>query len=747
MQRDTIQNKKWLVAVVLMFCIAFYSSIFLKFDQIITWVITLIVGAGLVALGERITRYQSKEKDSEVYLLWGIGTVLILTLVMYLIESGSYITQQSYGVWLKQIFLNSVPQIEFEIGTLILSDYIIILIVYGREIWGLAKQNLNQWLPSFWYLVIGIGVVIYIKERTEHLTVLLMILGVGALLIGYLIFKYISNREQSIVYRLSDKRYLITFLSCLSLVIVVGTMIPDFQDLPGARWMRKTISTFSGGTTLQSKVPKEIQLNNEFPLSEAVLFEVIASEPLYLRNMAYSHYEDGEWSIAYQDEALDSYIVLKPQYLQAEYAQTKSLLDEIVFQNSQNNSILPSYAEIATYEESISHKKKYTVIQNPINKINYLTVNGVTNISDPNSEIIYYYNNINDCYFYGEQIVEPSQYTVEYYDHVPKTGSKEYMLLRNMNSITWESIYRKVAKNRLTYDYYYDDMPKLLLTYTPLVQYKNAKRDYLQVPQELKEPLRALTKTITLSRHSDWANAEAICNYLKNNYTYQLHSKQNKEEEHIYQFLFESKEGICQEFASSMVLMCRSIGIPAKYVTGYLASEKDPETGRYIVREKDAHAFVEVYIAGYGWMTFDPTPTSTIDTLQAIESIEWDLEDYLNMIWMILVLGGCVFLFKGGYLYIQEIIWGMVLYFETPCKQIECLFKRTNKWLEYNGYTRLRHETLSKYTERLEVEELEISKITKLYEAYKYGNQVADKEQFRGAYEQYKNLKTKLKNK
>ena len=62
-----------------------------------------------------------------------------------------------------------------------------------------------------------------------------------------------------------------------------------------------------------------------------------------------------------------------------------------------------------------------------------------------------------------------------------------------------------------------------------------------------------------------------------------------------------------------MALLCRSIGIPARYVTGYLVTEKNSETGRYIVREKDAHAFVEVYIAGYGWMTFDPTPEVEAD--------------------------------------------------------------------------------------------------------------------------------------
>lgn len=73
-------------------------------------------------------------------------------------------------------------------------------------------------------------------------------------------------------------------------------------------------------------------------------------------------------------------------------------------------------------------------------------------------------------------------------------------------------------------------------------------------------------------------------------------------------FLFESKRGVCYEFATAMTLMCRSVGIPARYVEGYSVNEPtDNRTFDYELRYMDSHAYVEVYLDGFGWCTVDPT--------------------------------------------------------------------------------------------------------------------------------------------
>ena len=72
-------------------------------------------------------------------------------------------------------------------------------------------------------------------------------------------------------------------------------------------------------------------------------------------------------------------------------------------------------------------------------------------------------------------------------------------------------------------------------------------------------------------------------------------------------FLFRSKLGWCEQIASSLVVLARSVGIPARLATGFAPGERDALTGRFVVRERDAHAWAEIYFAGIGWQGFDPT--------------------------------------------------------------------------------------------------------------------------------------------
>ncbi len=71
--------------------------------------------------------------------------------------------------------------------------------------------------------------------------------------------------------------------------------------------------------------------------------------------------------------------------------------------------------------------------------------------------------------------------------------------------------------------------------------------------------------------------------------------------------LFEDQRGYCNYYASAMVMMLRSIGIPSRIAAGFSQGEWDAVSGSYLVRERDAHTWVEVYFPGYGWVEFEPT--------------------------------------------------------------------------------------------------------------------------------------------
>ena len=75
-------------------------------------------------------------------------------------------------------------------------------------------------------------------------------------------------------------------------------------------------------------------------------------------------------------------------------------------------------------------------------------------------------------------------------------------------------------------------------------------------------------------------------------------------------FLFDSKDGYCQQFSGAMALLLRMGGVPARVASGFTAGTLDRTTGRWIVSDVDAHAWVEVWFPRYGWVRVDPTPTS-----------------------------------------------------------------------------------------------------------------------------------------
>lgn len=134
---------------------------------------------------------------------------------------------------------------------------------------------------------------------------------------------------------------------------------------------------------------------------------------------------------------------------------------------------------------------------------------------------------------------------------------------------------------------------------------------YLQLPR-LDPRIPALARQITEHDGSNYEKARAIQDYLKTNFSYTLQLPGGRQRDPLAYFLFQRKKGHCEYFASSMTVMLRTLGIPARVVNGFRGGEYNDLTGNYIIRQKDAHSWVEVYFPEFGWVTFDPTPASSV---------------------------------------------------------------------------------------------------------------------------------------
>ena len=101
-----------------------------------------------------------------------------------------------------------------------------------------------------------------------------------------------------------------------------------------------------------------------------------------------------------------------------------------------------------------------------------------------------------------------------------------------------------------------------------------------------------------------------IQSHLQRDFKYTLDGPERPARDPLADFLFVRKEGYCEYFASAMAVMLRSEGIPARVATGFQSGYFNDVSGLYVVRASDAHAWVEAWIEGLGWTTFDPTPPS-----------------------------------------------------------------------------------------------------------------------------------------
>jgi transglutaminase-like putative cysteine protease len=130
---------------------------------------------------------------------------------------------------------------------------------------------------------------------------------------------------------------------------------------------------------------------------------------------------------------------------------------------------------------------------------------------------------------------------------------------------------------------------------------------YLQLPESTPERVRILARDLTATQPTPYDRAVAIESYLREfPYTLDVPRPTGVPDIADY-FLFELKEGYCDYYATAMVVLARAAGLPARLVVGYANGQYDLGNGRYVVTEADAHAWVEIYFPGYGWIEFEPT--------------------------------------------------------------------------------------------------------------------------------------------
>jgi hypothetical protein len=144
---------------------------------------------------------------------------------------------------------------------------------------------------------------------------------------------------------------------------------------------------------------------------------------------------------------------------------------------------------------------------------------------------------------------------------------------------------------------------------------------YLQLPPNLDPNIKIFAQHLTANANNMYDKAVALESYLHNNYVYDANISLPPGQEGVSWFLFRSNHrGFCNYFATAMAIMARELGMPARVVAGYTNGKLDVKQQQWVIHGSDAHSWVQIYFAGYGWVNFEPSASFATFARPAVSS-------------------------------------------------------------------------------------------------------------------------------
>jgi transglutaminase-like putative cysteine protease len=317
--------------------------------------------------------------------------------------------------------------------------------------------------------------------------------------------------------------------------------------------------------------------------------------------------------------------------------------------------------------------------------------------------------------------------------------------------------------------------------------------EYLQLPRDLPARVKQLALNLTQEAANPYDKAKKIEQYLSQTipYTNEPDVKKGSSKDFVDRFLFEIKEGYCDYYSTAMVVMTRSIGIPARWVKGYTSGQtqvapqlenlgvlRAPITmdtdgaGTYTIRNSDAHSWVEVYFEGFGWIPFEPTAgftmpkitptvesTPTTPTASAAPVVKEPAapSDQASpfLLWTIVTSGVLAVILLGVYLLIK---FGWLTEWKERVKKKQAVsfsqrivmeFERLLRYGSRKGYKRQEHETIREAVNRWTLQSSglkpNLETVLDHFEKAKYSQRAASEQDFISVNQAIEKLRAQMK--
>ncbi|MBP7174764.1 MAG: transglutaminase domain-containing protein [Thermoclostridium sp.] len=392
-----------------------------------------------------------------------------------------------------------------------------------------------------------------------------------------------------------------------------------------------TLQLYRGSVELDKASP---------PTSDRILFQVEASEPLYLRVQSHDRYNLNRWFSA--SPALKQGYPVSDLFVQNMKPYALAGMLGALEEQELLDLGLSSPGEILSFSSQRPQFNRALIQMNRVSADFFLTTPGVFSLQPEASGIEAIINDLNYCYPSSlEKLQLFEEYQLDYFSQEIPVLSTEMAVIRQMHA----DIYTAFRKNRQTlFEKYEENIKQLPFSEAEMMailfssdqEFELAYNNFTDLPHDLPERIYQLAESITSGETSNYGKALALENYFQSSgFRYDLSPPRLPYGRDVNDyFLFESRRGFCVHFASAMVILARASGLPARYTEGYISDEWNEQEKLYNVRAKDAHAFPEIYIPGFGWMIFEPTVSaeSGNDFFASLKHIAGQIKTFMQSV-------------------------------------------------------------------------------------------------------------------
>lgn len=357
-----------------------------------------------------------------------------------------------------------------------------------------------------------------------------------------------------------------------------GIYVPGWVETNFRRFIKWYNSSDKFSFIVTGFQPNRQYLGGNITLDDSLVMNVNSNNRIYLKGSIRDYYTGKGWistsnkQYIVKDQNISNYITDSSFSEEEHFLQFQQKMPSFNFNNELYNQVfINGFAEI----QQVNFKNNIIFYPENIVSMNHWSYNNKSIYTNDNGEF----------YFSGRPM--PDHYYIYHYRIFNKFHPYAKQLL---NSSTPD-----VIKPLL------DNNPYLLEKYNDIIK-KYTNRD--NIPSSVAD----LAKQITSSKHTRYEKVQALEEYLSANYRYTLSPGYPPEgKDFVEYFLFDAKKGYCSYYASAMTVMARSLGIPARYVEGYVLPATCDNSGIYRVTNDLSHAWVEVFFEGLGWIQFEPT--------------------------------------------------------------------------------------------------------------------------------------------